>query len=196
MDGPDRVTASWHDDDGSKREVGPHRNVKTSLVRLRGLEPRTCGLRVRCSAIELEAHREVYAMPEGRRPAAGPYVATEGARKRHRRAALPRTRARCRRLRARGLRGPASVGECCPAAVGECCPASVGECCPAADALLGSARRGRVRRDRALGDSRSPHAVSRAGWRSCRLSSRARRNKRSCGLGGPAEMRAMPSENE
>jgi hypothetical protein len=31
-------------------------------VRLRGLEPRTCGLRVRCSAIELEAHRAVYAI--------------------------------------------------------------------------------------------------------------------------------------
>ena len=29
VDGPDRVTASWHDDDDSKREVGPHRNVPT-----------------------------------------------------------------------------------------------------------------------------------------------------------------------
>jgi hypothetical protein len=27
-------------------------------VRLRGFEPRTCGLRVRCSAIELEARRQ------------------------------------------------------------------------------------------------------------------------------------------
>ena len=35
--------------------------LDATLVRLRGLEPRTCGLRVRCSAIELEAHREVYA---------------------------------------------------------------------------------------------------------------------------------------
>jgi hypothetical protein len=29
------------------------------FVRPRGFEPRTCGLRVRCSAVELEAHRRV-----------------------------------------------------------------------------------------------------------------------------------------
>ena len=29
----------------------------TQLVRPLGFEPRTCGLRVRCSAVELEAHR-------------------------------------------------------------------------------------------------------------------------------------------
>ena len=44
-----------------RHEGGPAHLSRSDLVRLRGLEPRTCGLRVRCSAIELEAHREVYA---------------------------------------------------------------------------------------------------------------------------------------
>ena len=36
----------------------------TAKVRPLGFEPRTCGLRVRCSAVELEARRENYTTRE------------------------------------------------------------------------------------------------------------------------------------
>ena len=41
------------------RLIGSVNPLNWSFVRPSGFEPETCGLRVRCSAVELEAHRRV-----------------------------------------------------------------------------------------------------------------------------------------
>ena len=47
------------DEDDAIQETNPDQDVSATRVRPSGFEPETCGLRVRCSAVELEAHRRV-----------------------------------------------------------------------------------------------------------------------------------------
>jgi hypothetical protein len=51
-----RRRSDHHDADP---EMAPDQEVPATRVRPSGFEPETCGLRVRCSAVELEAHRRV-----------------------------------------------------------------------------------------------------------------------------------------
>jgi len=47
------------DENDAIQETNPDQDVLATRVRPSGFEPETCGLRVRCSAVELEAHRRV-----------------------------------------------------------------------------------------------------------------------------------------